>query len=287
MVKKYVLNNVVKASDLRDARPVWNNAKRVNHQNFSNKWTHPHSKRKFVPSAVLANSGKISINTAKPVAPKPTMNVFNQRSNIFHKSHSLVKRPFHQRTVHKNSASTERVNTGKVNVTIVGNKAVVSTIQGNKVNVVKALTCWTWRPKPNVIDHVSKDNNRSWICKGFEYFDPQGINKSNLEIIGYQIGLESLEARLVVHEKNEAVYEEDIAFLKYDVQVKDISIKDLKNQLEEALKEKDDLKLKLEKIEESSKNLNNLINSQISAKGKAGLGYDCQINLSEVVHSVV
>ncbi|GKD30984.1 ribonuclease H-like domain-containing protein, partial [Tanacetum coccineum] len=153
MVKKYVLNNVVKASDLRDARPVWNNAKRVNHQNFSNKWTHPHSKRKFVPSAVLANSGKISINTAKPVAPKPTMNVFNQRSNIFHKSHSLVKRPFHQRTVHKNSASTERVNTGKVNVTIVGNKAVVSTIQGNKVNVVKASTGWTWRPKPNVIDH--------------------------------------------------------------------------------------------------------------------------------------
>ncbi|GKC06606.1 putative ribonuclease H-like domain-containing protein [Tanacetum coccineum] len=30
----------------------------------------------------------------------------------------------------------------------------------------------------------------------------------------YQMGLESLEARIVVHEKNEAVYEEDIAFLK-------------------------------------------------------------------------
>nr|GEU53490.1 ribonuclease H-like domain-containing protein [Tanacetum cinerariifolium] len=36
--------------------------------------------------------------------------------------------------------------------------------------------------------------------------------------IGYQMGLESLEARIVVHEKNEAVYDEDIAFLKYDVQ---------------------------------------------------------------------
>ncbi|GJZ95537.1 ribonuclease H-like domain-containing protein [Tanacetum coccineum] len=112
------------------------------------------------------------------------------------------------------------------------------------------------------------------------------LNKSNLEIIGYQIGLESLEARIVVHEKNEAVYEEDIAFLKYDVQVKDISIKDLKNQLEEALKEKDDLKLKLEKFEESSKNLTKLINSQISAKDKAGLGYDSQMNESEVVNSV-
>ncbi|GJW67454.1 hypothetical protein Tco_0121878 [Tanacetum coccineum] len=102
----------------------------------------------------------------------------------------------------------------------------------------------------------------------------------------YQMGLESLEARIVIHEKNEVVYEEDIAFLKYDVQVKDISIKNLKNQLEEALKEKDDLKLKLEKFEESSKNLTKLINSQISAKDKAGLGYDSQINESEVVHSV-
>ncbi|GKE07749.1 ribonuclease H-like domain-containing protein [Tanacetum coccineum] len=83
----------------------------------------------------------------------------------------------------------------------------------------------------------------------------EALNKSNLEIIGYQMGLESLEAMIVVHEM-------------YDVQVKDISIKDLKNQLEEALKEKDDLKLKLENFEESSKNLTKLINSQISAKDK-------------------
>ncbi|GKE31698.1 hypothetical protein Tco_1451020 [Tanacetum coccineum] len=98
------------------------------------------------------------------------------------------------------------------------------------------------------------------------------------------MGLESLEARIVIHEKNEAVYEEDIAFLKHDVQLKDISIKDLKNQLEEALKEKDDLKLKLENFEESSKNLTKLINSQISAK--IGIGYYSQMNESEVVHSV-
>ncbi|GKB64660.1 putative ribonuclease H-like domain-containing protein [Tanacetum coccineum] len=55
--------------------------------------------------------------------------------------------------------------------------------------------------------------------------------------------------------------------------VKDISIKDLKNQLEEALKEKDDLKLKLENFEESLKNLTKLINSQISAKDKSHLRF--------------
>ncbi|GKA48641.1 ribonuclease H-like domain-containing protein [Tanacetum coccineum] len=90
-----------------------------------------------------------------------------------------------------------------------------------------------------------------------EQFDKQKeqLNKSNLEIIGYQMGLESLEARIVVHKKNEAVYEENIEFLKYDVQVKDISIKDLKNYY-------------------------------ISAKDKIGLGYDGQMNESDVVHIV-
>ncbi|GJT87494.1 putative ribonuclease H-like domain-containing protein [Tanacetum coccineum] len=38
------------------------------------------------------------------------------------------------------------------------------------------------------------------------------LNKANLEILGYQYGLESLEARIVVHQKNEAVYEERIEF---------------------------------------------------------------------------
>ncbi|GJX15934.1 gag-pol polyprotein [Tanacetum coccineum] len=48
-------------------------------------------------------------------------------------------------------------------------------------------------------------------------------------IDGYQLGLESLEARIVVHQKNEAVYKEDIAFLKYDVKVSNNSITELKN----------------------------------------------------------
>nr|GEU93621.1 hypothetical protein [Tanacetum cinerariifolium] len=113
------------------------------------------------------------------------------------------------------------------------------------------------------------------------------VDTSTTNALVVQDGIESLEARIVVHEKNEAVYEEDIAFLKYDVQVKDIYIKDLKNQLENALKEKDDLKLKLEKFETSSKNLYKLIDSQISATDKTGLGYDGHVNESEVLNNVV
>nr|GEV68659.1 uncharacterized mitochondrial protein AtMg00810-like [Tanacetum cinerariifolium] len=49
-------------------------------------------------------------------------------------------------------------------------------------------------------------------------------------------------------------------------------------ELEESLKEKDDLKLKLEKFETSFRNLTNLINSQLSSKDKTGIGYDSQLN---------
>nr|GEU65553.1 hypothetical protein [Tanacetum cinerariifolium] len=50
------------------------------------------------------------------------------------------------------------------------------------------------------------------------------LNKVNLEILGYQYGLESLEDRIHVHQKNEIVFEESIAFLKYDIQLSENEI---------------------------------------------------------------
>ncbi|GJZ40856.1 ribonuclease H-like domain-containing protein [Tanacetum coccineum] len=126
----------------------------------------------------------------------------------------------------------------------------------------------------------SKDCLKSYETLQKQYDQQRdALKKSNLEIIGYQLGLESLEARIVVHQKNEAVFEEDIGFLKYDVQVRDISIRKLKNQLEEALKEKDNLKLKLEKFKTSSKKLTELINSQISVNNKTD---ECASDITSV-----
>ncbi|GKD27845.1 hypothetical protein Tco_1234059 [Tanacetum coccineum] len=79
-------------------------------------------------------------------------------------------------------------------------------------------------------------------------------------------------------EKNEAVYEEKIAVLEFEVKDKGNAVTRLTNQLEQTLKEKEDLKAKLEQFETSSKNLNKLINSQISSKDKTGLGYGDQLN---------
>ncbi|GKC88448.1 hypothetical protein Tco_1149097 [Tanacetum coccineum] len=90
--------------------------------------------------------------------------------------------------------------------------------------------------------------------------------------------LESVEAQLIVQQKNEVVYEKKIAVLEFKVKDKSNAITRLKNQLDETLREKDDLKAKLEQFETSFKNLNKLINSQLSAKDKIGLGYGDQLN---------
>ncbi|GKE38441.1 hypothetical protein Tco_1461846 [Tanacetum coccineum] len=67
-----------------------------------------------------------------------------------------------------------------------------------------------------------------------------------------------------------------------DSEVRDNSITDLKNQLAEALRVKNDLKLKLENFETSSMKLTKLINSQISVKTKSGVSFDSQMNENEL-----
>nr|GEZ25646.1 ribonuclease H-like domain-containing protein [Tanacetum cinerariifolium] len=61
MVEKYVVNNKGKGTGQREFRPMWNNARRVNHQKFS-KMTHPYPKRNFVPTAVATKSGQVLVN---------------------------------------------------------------------------------------------------------------------------------------------------------------------------------------------------------------------------------
>ncbi|GJY26165.1 ribonuclease H-like domain-containing protein [Tanacetum coccineum] len=55
-----------------------------------------------------------------------------------------------------------------------------------------------------------------------------------------------------------------------------------KKLLAEAIQEKEDLKSKLEKFQNSSKGLAKLLNSQLSAKDKSGLGFDGQITESDL-----
>ncbi|GKF43402.1 hypothetical protein Tco_0129954, partial [Tanacetum coccineum] len=78
----------------------------------------------------LTNSGKVPVNTAKQSFPRaavsysttryvniatsrPTVNGVKPSTNVFHKSHSPVRRTFNQRAAPKNNILKETVNTAK------------------------------------------------------------------------------------------------------------------------------------------------------------------------------
>ncbi|GKF21822.1 hypothetical protein Tco_0070460, partial [Tanacetum coccineum] len=180
----------VNQKQFQNIKPVWNNAKRVNHQNYAKK-THPCPKKNMVPRAVLMKSGQVSLNTARQVNtahPKITMNSARPITNLSKITHSTVKRPIHKNTTFKNSNFNQRVNTvedknvnaarPKAVVNAARPKAVVNGVKGNNVNAVKASACWVWKPKTKVLDHISKHNSASITLKKFDYVDAQGRSKS-------------------------------------------------------------------------------------------------------------
>nr|GFA28497.1 putative ribonuclease H-like domain-containing protein [Tanacetum cinerariifolium] len=67
----------------------------------------------------------------------------------------------------------------------------------------------------------------------------------------------------------------DIKLLKLEVQLRDNALVSLRQNIEKAKQERDDLKLKLEKFQTSSKNLSELLASQTN--DKTGLGYNSQV----------
>nr|GEV45199.1 retrovirus-related Pol polyprotein from transposon TNT 1-94 [Tanacetum cinerariifolium] len=113
------------------------------------------------------------------------------------------------------------------------------------------------------------------------------FNKSQFNLGAYKAVLASVKARLEVYKKNEAVFEDDIKILKLDVMLRDKAITELRQKFEKAKKERDDLKLTLEKFKGSSKNLSRLLDTQQSDKSKTGLGYDSQGVDSQVLENQV
>ncbi|GKB14470.1 retrovirus-related pol polyprotein from transposon TNT 1-94, partial [Tanacetum coccineum] len=103
-----------------------------------------------------------------------------------------------------------------------------------------------------------------------------------LHVGAYKAGLEFVKARLDVYKKNETIFEEDIKILKLDIMLSDNALKELRKKFEKAEKERDDLRLSLEKFENSSKNLSKLLEIQVSDKFKTGVGFGSQVLDSQV-----
>nr|GEV06331.1 ribonuclease H-like domain-containing protein [Tanacetum cinerariifolium] len=72
------------------------------------------------------------------------------------------------------------------------------------------------------------------------------FRKSQFDVISYQTGLESVEARHLVYKQNESVFEENIKLLNIEVQLRDNALVTLRQKLEKAEQERDDLKLKFQ-----------------------------------------
>ncbi|GKA86466.1 hypothetical protein Tco_0808177 [Tanacetum coccineum] len=75
-----------------------------------------------------------------------------------------------------NTVKGTRVNTARP-------KAVLSAVKGNKGNIVKASTCWVWRPKHIVLDHVSRNNDASMPYKRLDNIED--IRANPMDALAY------------------------------------------------------------------------------------------------------
>nr|GEU82805.1 ribonuclease H-like domain-containing protein [Tanacetum cinerariifolium] len=94
----------------------------------------------------------------------------------------------------------------------------------------------------------------------------------------------SVEERLKFFKENESIYLEDIKVLKVEIQMKEISIGELRRKLEVAQKEKDGIQLKVDKFENASKGLNKLIDCHIVENCKKGLEPKPGVNAVKGIH---
>nr|GEV59960.1 hypothetical protein [Tanacetum cinerariifolium] len=119
------------------------------------------------------------------------------------------------------------------------------------------------------------------------YYDKltNDLRKSQFDVLSYKTGLESIEARIVVYQHNENVFEEDIKLLKLDVMLRDNALVELRKKFEIAKQERDELKLKQENFQTSSKNL---ILSQMNIYApKPDLVFRDAPTASETIHTIL
>nr|GFD23147.1 hypothetical protein [Tanacetum cinerariifolium] len=90
---------------------------------------------------------------------------------------------------------------------------------------------------------VSTDSNCSSSClENTKMLKEQNeqllkdLRTFKINAITYKIGLESVEARLLVYKKNESIYEEDIKLLNREIHLREVAITELRRKLELAHK---------------------------------------------------
>nr|GEY04643.1 putative ribonuclease H-like domain-containing protein [Tanacetum cinerariifolium] len=145
---------VLKSENVQHKLEQANQPRKVSQDPRNNRtnWNEMRTRKLGVSTARQSSSRAAApVSASRPIntaAPKPLVNVEKPRQNALQKSHSLSRRPFYQQTTLKNRNLNNKINTAKVQ------------------------------------DHVSK-NSGSYICKRFDYVDPEGIIKHMTGNISY------------------------------------------------------------------------------------------------------
>ncbi|GJS06935.1 hypothetical protein Tco_0363731 [Tanacetum coccineum] len=99
------------------------------------------------------------------------------------------------------------------------------------------------------------------------------FQRARTEILGYQMSLESLEVILKTHEKNEYAWGDKYEQMEYDLKIRDLKLEEKQKELDQALKERDDFKVKLEKWSNASVLQNEVLNKQRYVSDKSCIGF--------------
>nr|GEW66014.1 hypothetical protein [Tanacetum cinerariifolium] len=104
-----------------------------------------------------------------------------------------------------------------------------------------ALMVFSSSSSDNKVPSCSKACSKAYTQLHTQY-DKMTANfcKSQFDVISYQTGLKSVEARLLVYKQNESVFEDNIKLLNIEVQLRDTALVTLRQKLEKAEQEMDD-----------------------------------------------
>ncbi|GJS81851.1 putative ribonuclease H-like domain-containing protein [Tanacetum coccineum] len=100
------------------------------------------------------------------------------------------------------------------------------------------------------------------------------LNQTEFTAATYKRGLATVKEQLITYRKNEVLFSEEVVVLKREVACKDYEINVLKSEFEKVKQEKEGIEFKIEKFDKASKDLDKLLESQITDKSKKGLGLD-------------
>ncbi|GJS75996.1 putative ribonuclease H-like domain-containing protein, partial [Tanacetum coccineum] len=134
--------------------------------------------RNMTPRAVLLKTGLTPLNTVRPVNtahPKPA--VHSAKSIYVNQKLNTAMRHYH--TKRPRAVNTARSCTSSVNA-----------VRAKRVNAVKTLTCWVWRP--------TRPNGASLVFKRHNYIDARGRYKHMTGNIAYLLDLKEFDGGYVI-----------------------------------------------------------------------------------------